>query len=327
MADAGVRVGPGRAVAADPPCRPGGVVGPDRAGRSARPAVRARGTAPASGPPRPARGGPHRGADRARRVADGRARAGRRVVHGRRRRPRRRVAAAARAGAGPPAAVGAALPRPRVPDDRDRRVAGLRGARRRAVRRACGVGRGPRGGGLPEPDLRGQRRRQPRAAGPHRARLPGGHGLAPAPRDRRGVGRARPRAGCRAGALHGGGRAQRAGPHRPRAARHRRARAERDGRAGRGGAAARRPHPGRRPASLDAIAGAARQGRTDLQQLIRLLGGADVDTPDLALVDEIVGAAARSGLAVSCQIDGNSDAAGTSTRPSRTSRSGWCRRA
>ena len=60
-------------------------------------------------------------------------------------------------------------------------------------------------------------------------------------------------------------------------------------------------------ASLDAIAGAARQGRTDLQQLIRLLGGADVGTPDLALVDEIVGAAARSGLAVSCQIDGNSD--------------------
>ena len=29
--------------------------------------------------------------------------------------------------------------------------------------------------------------------------------------------------------------------------------------------------------------------------------------PDLGLVDEIVGAAARSGLAVSCQIDGNDD--------------------
>jgi signal transduction histidine kinase len=60
-------------------------------------------------------------------------------------------------------------------------------------------------------------------------------------------------------------------------------------------------------ASLDAIAEAARQGRTDLQQLIRLLGGADVGTPDLGLVDEIVGTASRSGLAVSCQIDGNDD--------------------
>jgi signal transduction histidine kinase len=57
-------------------------------------------------------------------------------------------------------------------------------------------------------------------------------------------------------------------------------------------------------AALDAIAAAARQGRSDLQQLIRLLGG-DTAAPDLGLVDEIVGAAARSGLAVSCQIDGN----------------------
>ncbi len=58
-------------------------------------------------------------------------------------------------------------------------------------------------------------------------------------------------------------------------------------------------------AALDAIAAAARQGRADLQQLIRLLGGDGVAAPDLGLVDEIVGAAARSGLAVSCQIDGN----------------------
>jgi len=60
-------------------------------------------------------------------------------------------------------------------------------------------------------------------------------------------------------------------------------------------------------AALDAIAAAARQGRADLQQLIRLLGGDGVAAPDLGLVDEIVGAAARSGLAVSCQIDGNDD--------------------
>lgn len=57
-------------------------------------------------------------------------------------------------------------------------------------------------------------------------------------------------------------------------------------------------------ASLDAIAQAARQGRADLQQLIKLLGGDEAATPDLGLVDELVGAASRSGLAVSCQIDG-----------------------
>jgi signal transduction histidine kinase len=60
-------------------------------------------------------------------------------------------------------------------------------------------------------------------------------------------------------------------------------------------------------AALDAIADAAHQGRSDLQQLIRLLGGDDLAAPDLALVDEIVGAAARSGLPVSCRIDGRDD--------------------
>ena len=60
-------------------------------------------------------------------------------------------------------------------------------------------------------------------------------------------------------------------------------------------------------ASLDAIADAARQGRSDLQQLIRLLGGDEVSTPDLTHVDELVDAAARSGLAVSCRIDGRDD--------------------
>ena len=62
--------------------------------------------------------------------------------------------------------------------------------------------------------------------------------------------------------------------------------------------------------SLDAVADAARQGRSDLRQLIRLLGGAidgDAAVPDLALVDEIVGAAARSGLSVSCRIDNRAD--------------------
>lgn len=62
-------------------------------------------------------------------------------------------------------------------------------------------------------------------------------------------------------------------------------------------------------AALDAIAEAAGQGRADLQQLIRLLGGGEPTTPDLALVDELVGAAARSGLDVSCRID-HGDAVG-----------------
>ena len=65
--------------------------------------------------------------------------------------------------------------------------------------------------------------------------------------------------------------------------------------------------PGAAMAALDVIAAAARQGRSDLQQLIQLLGGDEVAARDLGLVDEIVGAASRSGLAVSCQIDGNDD--------------------
>ncbi|HEY0815263.1 MAG TPA: histidine kinase [Pseudonocardia sp.] len=63
-------------------------------------------------------------------------------------------------------------------------------------------------------------------------------------------------------------------------------------------------------ASLAAIADSARQGRADLQRLIQLLTGNDVSSPDLALVDEIVSSAARSGLPVTCRFEGDPDGVG-----------------
>ena len=63
-------------------------------------------------------------------------------------------------------------------------------------------------------------------------------------------------------------------------------------------------------ASLEAIADSARQGRADLQRLIQLLSGSDVGPPDLALVDEIVSSAARSGLQVTCRFEGDRDGVG-----------------
>jgi signal transduction histidine kinase len=70
----------------------------------------------------------------------------------------------------------------------------------------------------------------------------------------------------------------------------------------------RKPEAAR--ASLEAIADSARQGRADLQRLIQLLTGSDVAAPDLALVDEIVSSAARSGLQVTCRFEGDRDAVG-----------------
>jgi signal transduction histidine kinase len=63
-------------------------------------------------------------------------------------------------------------------------------------------------------------------------------------------------------------------------------------------------------ASLEAIADSARQGRADLQRLIQLLTGTDVAAPDLALVEEIVSSAARSGLQVTCRFEGDRDGVG-----------------
>jgi signal transduction histidine kinase len=74
---------------------------------------------------------------------------------------------------------------------------------------------------------------------------------------------------------------------------------------------------GRDPAATQqaftAIAESARQGQDDLHRLVELLGGTEVGTPDLALIEEIVTRAARSGLDVSCRLEGERDgvAAGT----------------
>jgi signal transduction histidine kinase len=59
--------------------------------------------------------------------------------------------------------------------------------------------------------------------------------------------------------------------------------------------------------SLGVIAESARQGRADLQRLIDLLAGTDVASPDLSLIDEVVNQAARSGLRVTCRLEGTRD--------------------
>ena len=59
--------------------------------------------------------------------------------------------------------------------------------------------------------------------------------------------------------------------------------------------------------SLTVIAESARQGRADLHRLIDLLAGSDVASPDLSLIDEMVDQAARSGLRVTCRLEGSRD--------------------
>jgi signal transduction histidine kinase len=63
--------------------------------------------------------------------------------------------------------------------------------------------------------------------------------------------------------------------------------------------------------ALVAIAESARQGQEDLRRLVALLGGEEVEQPDLALIDEVVARAARSGLEVTCRFEGDH----TSTPP------------
>lgn len=59
--------------------------------------------------------------------------------------------------------------------------------------------------------------------------------------------------------------------------------------------------------SLAVIAESAHQGHADLQRLIDLLAGTEVSSPDLSLVDEIIVRAARSGLRVTCRLEGDRD--------------------
>jgi signal transduction histidine kinase len=68
------------------------------------------------------------------------------------------------------------------------------------------------------------------------------------------------------------------------------------------------PHsPDAAAESLGVIAESARQGRADLHRLIDLLAGTEVASPDLSLIDEMVGQAARSGLRVTCRLEGSRD--------------------
>jgi signal transduction histidine kinase len=57
--------------------------------------------------------------------------------------------------------------------------------------------------------------------------------------------------------------------------------------------------------ALAVIAESARQGRADLRRLVDLLGGSEVEEPDLSLVDEVVRRAASSGLQVTCRFEGD----------------------
>ena len=67
--------------------------------------------------------------------------------------------------------------------------------------------------------------------------------------------------------------------------------------------------PVRAQEALTAIAESARQGTQDLERLVHLLGGSgppDARGPDLSLVDEVVARACRSGLNVTCRVEGDS---------------------
>ncbi len=56
--------------------------------------------------------------------------------------------------------------------------------------------------------------------------------------------------------------------------------------------------------SLEVIAESARQGRADLQRLIDLLAGTAEPHPELSLIDDVVNQATRSGLRVTCRLEG-----------------------
>jgi signal transduction histidine kinase len=66
--------------------------------------------------------------------------------------------------------------------------------------------------------------------------------------------------------------------------------------------------PDRARNAFTAIAESARQGQEDLTRLVELLGGTPAAGPDLTLIDEVVARAARSGLDVSCRLEGDQDA-------------------
>ena len=65
--------------------------------------------------------------------------------------------------------------------------------------------------------------------------------------------------------------------------------------------------PERAKLAFASISESARQGTRDLERLVELLGGVDVQSPDLYLIDEMVARASRSGLRVTCRFEGDRD--------------------
>lgn len=65
--------------------------------------------------------------------------------------------------------------------------------------------------------------------------------------------------------------------------------------------------PERAREAFATISESARQGTRDLERLVDLLGGVDVQSPDLFLIDEMVARASRSGLRVTCRFEGDRD--------------------
>jgi len=56
-----------------------------------------------------------------------------------------------------------------------------------------------------------------------------------------------------------------------------------------------------------AISESARQGTKDLERLLDLLDDRQVGRPDLAMVEEVVARAGRSGLNITCRFEGHRD--------------------
>ena len=65
--------------------------------------------------------------------------------------------------------------------------------------------------------------------------------------------------------------------------------------------------PARAREAFAAVSESARQGSKDLERLLELLGGSETGGSDLSLVDEMVARASRSGLNVSCRLEGARD--------------------
>ncbi len=65
--------------------------------------------------------------------------------------------------------------------------------------------------------------------------------------------------------------------------------------------------PARAKEAFATISESARQGTKDLERLVDLLGGVNVQSPDLSIIDEMIARANRSGLRVTCRFEVDRD--------------------